>query len=187
MSHGDEAIIIEPYYDCYEPQVRMAGGIPKFVSLKLQPVSGRMPTSADMLLDFDELDRTFTKRTKILFLNNPNNPVGKVFTKEELEKIAALAKKHNVVVVADEVYEWLVYEGGPKMIRFASLPDMWDRTITIGSAGKTFSVTGWILAGRWDLLICSNIYKRCIRIAFILVRPLCRKPLRWVWNWKLDA
>ncbi|CAB0013724.1 unnamed protein product, partial [Nesidiocoris tenuis] len=83
-----------------------------------------------------------TKKTKIFLLNTPHNPVGKVFSKDELEMIAGLCKKWNVLVISDEVYEWMVYEPF-KHIRIATLPDMWERTITIGSAGKTFSVTGW--------------------------------------------
>jgi len=101
-----------------------------------------------------------------LFLNNLNNPAGKVFIKDELEKIVVLVKKYNVVVIADEVYEWLVYEGGPKMICFASLPGMWDWIIIIGSVGKIFSVmgwkTGWAIAPAHLMKYLQAVHQDCV-------------------------
>lgn len=88
------------------------------------------------------MESLFNSKTKAIILNTPHNPLGKVFSRQELEFIANLCKKHNVLVIADEVYEWMVYKPY-EHIRICTLPDMWDRTITIGSAGKTFSVTGW--------------------------------------------
>ncbi|KAH9629541.1 hypothetical protein HF086_014552 [Spodoptera exigua] len=99
-------------------------------------------TSADWVLDEKELEGLFNSRTKMIILNTPHNPIGKVFTKHELELIADLCKKHNVLCLSDEVYEWMAYEPA-QHIRIASLPGMWERTITVGSAGKAFSVTGW--------------------------------------------
>ncbi|KRZ17798.1 Kynurenine--oxoglutarate transaminase 3, partial [Trichinella zimbabwensis] len=108
INHGDEAIIIEPYYDCYEPQVRMAGGKPIFTSLKLDSNKVATGSSGDFKLDFSELENKVTPRTKLLYLNNPLNPIGKVYNRDELMQIAAFVKKHNLIVVADEVYEWLM-------------------------------------------------------------------------------
>ncbi|KAJ3204612.1 Kynurenine--oxoglutarate transaminase 3 [Clydaea vesicula] len=143
VSPGDKVLLMQPYYDSYPASILLAGGVPVLTSLKPKNLSA---TSAeDWELDFSELRKILeTNKIKMLFLNNPHNPIGKVFKKSELLKIAAFAKEFDFLVVADEVYETLVYsDNSEPFVKFASLPDMFERTITIGSVGKMFGVTGW--------------------------------------------
>ncbi|KAJ1370481.1 hypothetical protein KIN20_032209 [Parelaphostrongylus tenuis] len=140
INHGDEVLIIDPAYDSYAPQVLMAGGVPVHCALS---VSDQAKTSNDFRFDIGQMRAKCNNKAKMIVLNNPNNPTGKLFTRGELEDIAQLARDFNLIVVADEVYEWHVWN--KEMIRFASLPGMYERTISIGSAGKAFSVTGWKL------------------------------------------
>ena len=132
INPGDEVILFEPYYDSYYSDVVLAGGIPKYVSLN----------KPDFTFNYDELENSITFNTKILVLNNPHNPTGKVFSMEELKFIASLVIKHDLMVISDEVYEFLTYDGY-EHIPFSSLPGMKERTITISSCGKTFGFTGW--------------------------------------------
>jgi len=128
---GDEVVTFEPYYDSYAACIAMSGADRRVVQL-------RAPGYA---FDPAELRAAIGPRTKLILLNSPHNPTGKVFTEPELLLIAELAREHELLVVTDEVYEHLVYEG--RHIPIATLADMRDRTITIGSGGKTFSFTGW--------------------------------------------
>lgn len=149
----DEVLIVDPAFDAYAPMVAMAGGRSVFVPLRLQgkaqnktdergePTGGSL-SSEHYGLDMDELRRLVNKRTRVLLLNTPNNPMGKVFSRRELAELAQLCQEHNLLVIADEVYEQFYY-APHEHVSMASLPSMWTRTITIGSAGKTFSVTGW--------------------------------------------
>ena len=129
---GDEVIVFEPFYDSYVPSIEIAGGTPRFVQLR----------APDWNFDSSELASLFNSRTRALILNTPHNPTGKVYSRDELELIAGLCKRHDVVVITDEVYEFLVYDGN-EHISMASLEGMKDRTVTINSAAKTFSITGW--------------------------------------------
>ncbi|ANS80684.1 Aspartate aminotransferase [Serinicoccus hydrothermalis] len=129
---GEEVVLVEPSYDSYGAAVAMAGGVRRTVQL-------RFP---DLRLDLDALRATVTDRTRVLVLNTPHNPTGKVFTREELEGVAAIAREHDLVVLADEVYEHLVFDGLTHT-PIATLPGMFERTLTVSSVGKTFSLTGW--------------------------------------------
>lgn len=99
-------------------------------------------SSADYALDDNELASLFNEKTKMIIINTPNNPMGKVYSRDELMKIADLCKRYNAICLSDEVTEWLVYDD-TEYVRIASLPGMFERSITVGSGGKTFSVTGW--------------------------------------------
>lgn len=115
----------------------MAGGVCKAVALELNRSNGNWE------LDLSRLEQAITPRTKLLLINTPHNPTGKVFTRAELQEIAHILERHpHVTAVTDEVYEKLVYDG-KEHVRLASLPGMWDRTLTVSSCGKTFSATGW--------------------------------------------
>jgi N-succinyldiaminopimelate aminotransferase len=129
---GDEVVTFEPFYDSYAATIALAGAV-------LRPVPLRQPTFA---FDPDELRAAFSSRTRLVLVNTPHNPTGAVFTAEQLTFIGELAAEHNAVIVTDEVYEHMLYDGR-RHVPMASLPGMAGRTLTISSAGKTFSVTGW--------------------------------------------
>jgi N-succinyldiaminopimelate aminotransferase len=131
---GDEVVMFEPYYDSYAATVALAGAHRRVVTLR--------PSGAGWSFDPDELAAAVTPRTRLLLLNTPHNPTGKVFTPDELALLARLAVEHDLLVVADEVYEHIAFDGRAH-VPIATLPGMAERTVTVGSAGKTFSVTGW--------------------------------------------
>lgn len=155
---GDEVILFEPFFDLYVNQVKLAGGTPVFVPLRFVPYdeSGETITGGEWVLDADTLKEAVNQKTKAIILNSPHNPTGKIFTRDEMENVAEALELANpdCVVLSDEVYKYIVHsppkERAPEEslfcrghVHFASLPGMWDRTITISSAGKTFSATGW--------------------------------------------
>jgi aspartate/methionine/tyrosine aminotransferase len=131
VNEGDEVLVIEPFYDSYTACLAMVGASVKIVTLH----------APDFTLDEAELRAAFSDKTKMIIVNSPHNPTGRVFTKEELSLIAELAIQHDALVLSDEVYDKLVLTG--KHIPIATLPEMRQRTITLRSLGKVFSVTGW--------------------------------------------
>ena len=128
---GDEVVVFEPYYENYGPDAILSGAVPRYVTLH----------EPDWQFDPDELAAAFNDRTRAIIINTPNNPTGKVFTREELSQIAALCQKWGVVAITDEIYEHILYEG--EHIPLASLDGMRERTVTINSLSKTYSLTGW--------------------------------------------
>ncbi len=129
---GDEAIVVEPFYECYGPQLQAAGATPRYVRLE----------APDWRLDPDAIAAAVTERTKLIVLNTPHNPCGAVLSAEELDGIAKIAVAHDLIVVCDEVYEHIVFDGR-KHIPLLARPGMAERCVRFGSAGKTFSLTGW--------------------------------------------
>ncbi|HEX8103459.1 MAG TPA: pyridoxal phosphate-dependent aminotransferase [Solirubrobacteraceae bacterium] len=128
---GDEVVVFEPYYDSYAAAIGFAGG-------KRRPVTLRAP---DFAIDGDALRAAIGPRTRLLLLNSPHNPTGRVLSRAELEAVAAVCVEHDLVAITDEVYEHLVFDG--EHVPLATLPGMAERTLTISSLGKTFSLTGW--------------------------------------------
>jgi len=134
---GDEVVVFEPYYENYGPDAILSGATPRYVTL--HPPQGPNGT---WQFDPDELAAAFNEKTKAIIINTPNNPTGKVFSREELETIAALCRKWDAIAISDEIYEHIIYDGNTH-IPIATIPGMADRTITINGLSKTYSVTGW--------------------------------------------
>jgi N-succinyldiaminopimelate aminotransferase len=132
LDPGDEVILFEPVYDSYPPCVAMAGAIARYCTLR----------PPDFALDVDALAALFTERTRLVVLNTPHNPTGKVFSRAELAQIAALCERHDVRVLTDEVYEHLTFDGA-EHLPIAAMPGMRERVLTLSSTGKTYSLTGW--------------------------------------------
>jgi len=132
VNPGEEVIVFEPFYENYGPDTILCGATPRFITLH----------EPDWHFDEVELARTFNNKTKAIVINTPNNPTGKVFSREELQVIADLCQKWGVVAVTDEIYEHILYDGA-KHTSMASLPGMREQTITINSISKTYSLTGW--------------------------------------------
>lgn len=132
LDPGDEVILFEPYYDSYWANCLVTDAVPVCVTLH----------APEFRIDADALAAAITDRTRMIILNNPHNPTGRSFSLEELEIVATCARSHDLIVLSDEVYEFLVFDGR-RHTAIASLPRMRDRTITVSSAGKTFGMTGW--------------------------------------------
>lgn len=131
LNAGDEVVLIEPTYDAYRPDAALAGAQPRFVTLR----------PPDFALDLDELRAVFSARTRAIVVNTPHNPTGHVLSPDELAAIAALCNEYDAIAITDEVYEHIVFDGDH--LSLATLEGMWDRTVTLSSLGKTFSLTGW--------------------------------------------
>jgi aspartate/methionine/tyrosine aminotransferase len=135
INPGDEIVIFEPFYENYGPDTILAGATPKYVALR----------GPDYSIDRAELEAAFSPRTKAIIVNTPHNPTGKVFSRAELEMIAALCRRYDTLAITDEIYEHIIY-GGARHLSIGALPGMADRTVTISGLSKTYSVTGWRLA-----------------------------------------
>ena len=129
---GDEVVVFEPFYENYGPDAILSGAVPRYVTLR----------EPGWTFDPDELAAVFNNQTRAIIINSPNNPTGKVFTADELERIATLCQRWDVLAVTDEIYEHIIYDG-QRHVPMATIDGMADRTVTINSLSKTFSVTGW--------------------------------------------
>ena len=129
---GDEVIVFEPFYENYGPDAILSGATPRYVTLH----------EPDWSFDADELAAAFNNKTKAIILNTPNNPTGKVFSRAELETIAALCRKWDAIAISDEIYEHIIYDGHAH-VPIATIEGMAERTVTINGLSKTYSVTGW--------------------------------------------
>jgi aminotransferase len=136
---GDEVVIFEPFYENYGPDAILSGATPRYVTLHEPAASD--DANAPWTFDPEELAAAFNDKTKAIILNTPNNPTGKVFTRAELETIAVLCRKWDVIAISDEIYEHILYDA--EHVPIASIEGMSDRTVTINSLSKTYSVTGW--------------------------------------------
>lgn len=148
VNPGDEVILFEPAYDSYRACVAMTGATARMVTLHAptqRPLPGDAPGSSGGAFSFDpgELRAAFRGRTRAIVVNTPHNPTGKVFTREELTLIAELCVQHGVIAITDEVYERLTYDARLPHVSLATLPGMADRTVTLSSLGKSYSLTGW--------------------------------------------
>ena len=129
---GDEVVVLEPTYDSYVPSIELAGGQPVFVALE----------APDYAIDFDKLARAITPRTRLIIINTPHNPTGRVWHVEDMRRLEALVRGTNVLILSDEVYEHMVYDGAPHE-SVARYPELAQRSFVVSSFGKTFHVTGW--------------------------------------------
>ncbi|MBP1628032.1 MAG: aminotransferase [Holophagaceae bacterium] len=134
LDRDDEILIFEPFHEGYRAQIKFAGGSARFVTLD----------APDYVLDPERVKAAITPKTKAIILNTPHNPTGRVFTREEMEGLAKVCQDYDLLVITDEIYDRIVYDGR-QHIPMASLPGMAERTITVGGFGKTYAITGWRL------------------------------------------
>ncbi len=162
LNPGDEVILFEPYYGYHLNTLIAVEAKPVFVALH----------APDWNFSFDDLERAVTPRTRAIVINSPSNPSGKVFTRQELEGIAAFAVRHDLFVFTDEIYEYFIYEG--EHISPATLPGMRERTITMSGYSKTFSITGW----RLGYTICNQKWASAIAYFHDLIYVCAPAPLQ---------
>jgi len=174
LNPGDGVILFQPYYDSYRACVAMAGGRPIFVTLRPPVGEEAGIDERPFTLDEAELERAFAERPRAILVNTPHNPTGKVFSREELSLIAKLCAKHGVIAITDEVYEFLTFDPARPHVRLAMLPGMEDRTITLSSLGKTFSLTGWKIG--WA--VASAELSRAVRAAHQFLTFATATPLQ---------
>jgi aspartate/methionine/tyrosine aminotransferase len=163
LEPGDEVVVFEPSYDSYVPCICLAGATARFVAL----------TPPDFVIDAKKLDEACNERTRAILVNTPHNPSGHACTREELNAVAEIAQKRDLIVITDEVYEHLTYER--EHIRMATLPGMRNRTITLSSLGKTYSMTGWKIG--WA--IASPELSLAVRAAHQFLTFSAPPPLQW--------
>ncbi len=171
VNPGEEVVIFEPYYENYGPDAILSGATPRFVPLH----------PPDWRFDEKEVERAFTPRTRAIVINTPNNPTGKVFTRAELEFIARLCRKHDVLAVTDEVYEHIVYPGA-KHVSMATLDGMAERTITTSALSKTFCITGW----RIGTIVAPPEISSAVRKVHDFLTVGAPHPLQEAAAWLLD-
>lgn len=162
VNPGDEVILFEPYYDSYVPSIHFAGGRPRYYTLR----------PPDWRIDPDALAALFSPHTRLLILNTPHNPTGKVFSADELALIARLCRQHDVIALVDEVYEHILFDRA-RHVSLAGLPGMRQRTVTVSSLGKSFSVTGWKVG--WAVAppeLCQALFRAHQFVTFCGAAPL---------------
>jgi aspartate/methionine/tyrosine aminotransferase len=174
VNPGEKVILFQPFYDSYRACVALAGAEAVFVTLRPPPAFREAATHEPFTFDEGELRRAFESGARAILVNTPHNPTGKVFSREELGLIAELCQKHGTIAITDEVYECLTFEARLPHVRLATLPGMADRTVTLSSVGKTFSLTGWKIG--WA--ICSAELSKAVRAAHQFLTFATATPLQ---------
>lgn len=174
LNPGDEVIVFEPFFDQYIPNIELVGGVVRYVPINPpKAIDQRVTTGQEWEIDWDILEKNFNSKTKAVIINTPHNPIGKVFTKEELLRIGNLCVKNDVVIISDEVYEHLYFTDSFPRIGTLS-KEIGQLTLTVGSAGKSFAATGWRIGWVVSLNpeLLSFVSKAHTRICFASPSPL---------------